>query len=443
MISNGGSDTREAEPVFRRLDSDDDGSVVEREKHDRLSGGQRAGRRRSRRPPSSAAVRAVLAAAVITVLAIALAACGSSSSSSSSSSSTSSGSSGTSAADIVKTAERELKPYYGKVPLVPLPAAPKPGKTGNIYIVLCGKAAEGCTRIGNGAAAALKAIGWKVTVLDGKLAPEPTNAAVLQAVSAKPDGIILSAVSTELIGEGLAAAKKAKIPVVDVGGNDKQGTCSSCVDAELSSEAESNHNGQLSGWFLIKDSAGKANVLALNDSEFPVIKYQLDGLTSVLSKCSGCKVAETVGFTGEDLGLKLTALVQTALQRNPDVNYVYVPYGSASTFVASAIRQSGRDVKIALYATNAPDIEAIRKGEIEVGSVDLPLEYQGWRAMDDLIRLRAGQKPAPYYGQAESTSRPDQKVLDKNDLPPVGKAWNGDPETYPQDLLKLWGVSGK
>jgi ribose transport system substrate-binding protein len=389
----------------------------------------------------SRTVRVALVAAGVLLLTAILTGCGSSSSSTSSSSSSSS--STATGSDIVKTAEAELKPYYGQVPLVPLPAAPKPAKSGSIYIVLCGKAAAGCTRIGDGASSALKALGWKVTVLDGKLAPEPTNAAVLQAVNAKPAGIILSAVSTALIGEGLAAAKKAGIPVVDVGGNDKQGTCSTCVNAELSSEAESNHNGQLSGWFLVKDSGGKANVLVLNDSEFPVIKYQLEGLSGVLRKCSGCKVAETVSFTGEDLGPKLTSLVQTALQRNPDVNYVYVPYGSAATFVSSAIRQSGRDVKIAEYATNAPDIEAIRKGEIEVGSVDLPLEYQGWRAVDDMIRLRAGQKPAPYYGQAETTSRPDQKVLDKNDLPPVGKAWNGDPETYEQNLLKLWGISGK
>jgi ribose transport system substrate-binding protein len=384
--------------------------------------------------------RRVTTAGLAALLCGLVAACGSSDSDESSTApastqaSTAAATATTAGDDIVQTAAAKIAPYYeGEVKFHELPPAPKPEQSGHIFIIPCSAALEGCVRAANGAQEAAKLLGWKTTVIDGKVSPEATNAAVQRAVNEKADGIIMISTSTALAGEGVAAAHKAGIPIVTTTSGNTVGDGPKDVSAEIGSIEANRLDGELAGWWTVKDSGGKANALVLNDTSFTTAPPIADGFKSVLEQCEGCKVADTVDFTGAEVATRLAGKVQTALQRNPDVDYVFVPYGAAGTFASNAIRESGQDVKIVGTSGNASNIDQIRKGDVQVATVDKPLEYTGWEAIDALVRLRGGEEPAPF--------QEDVKVLDETNLPEGGQGWDGDSDYVPV-FKQLWQLDG-
>ncbi len=72
----------------------------------------------------------------------------------------------------------------------------------------------GILGVTNGIQEAAKAIGWKVTVLDSAGSIDGRTAAFGQAMTLKPDGIIINGFDAVEQKPAMEAAKKAKIPMV-------------------------------------------------------------------------------------------------------------------------------------------------------------------------------------------------------------------------------------
>jgi ribose transport system substrate-binding protein len=279
-----------------------------------------------------------------------------------------------------------------------------------------------------GAEAAAKSLGWEATIVDGKNDPQTTNAAVQRAVAQKATGIIVVSSPQSMYSEGLAAAKKAGIPVVTTTAGNKVGADG--VDYDLSDPKEVAAAGSLAADYVISQSDGKANVVVLNDTSFTLLQPFQESLLKRLGECSGCKVEQVVEFTGADVTTRLAGLVSTALERHPDTNWVISPYGAIAIFASNAIRQSGRDVKIISYASDAANNDLIRKDDVQVAAIDKALGYGGWRAVDTLVRLQGGEQMGTY--------EEPHKLLDKSNLPPAGQPWDGD-EDYQAMFKQLWG----
>jgi ABC-type sugar transport system substrate-binding protein len=359
---------------------------------------------------------------------LALGACGSSSDDGgSTASSTTAGTASTApVSTVVAEAQKRVDEHIGPQEFPELEPVADPTRDGHLYIINLSQALVGNVRIADGAKKAAALLGWKSTLIDGKASPETVNAGVQRAVNEHATGIILITVSTELIGEGLAAARKAGIPVVSIVSGNKVGPDG--VDAEVSSVEGSRSDGELIGSYIVAASKGKAKVLVLNDVSVRNIRPTTEGLLSELSRCADCEVVDQVKFTAADVTEGLPGQVNTALSRHPDIDWVTSPYGTAGIFAANAIRQSGRPVKLVSNAGDAANLDLIRKGDVQVAQVDKPLEFLGGLGFYELERVLAGEQPTPYPYIA--------KILDQSNVPASG-AWDGD-EDYLAPFRALW-----
>jgi ribose transport system substrate-binding protein len=310
----------------------------------------------------------------------------------------------------------------------PGPDAPITAPSGRrIVAITCGSQGYGCVQGAQGVKDAGKALGWDVTVVDGKGDPSVWNAAVTQAVSDSADGIVLSAVNPALVSDGLARAKRAGIPVVSLFIPRLSGA--PVVDAYVSTDHESGGKA-LADW-VIADSGGDAHVLVLSEPAFPELVRRGKGFTSELAaECPDCTIADTVDFSIGTMASDLPSLVTTALQSDPTINYVLAPFDSSATFASQGIRQSGRaDVALVSGEGDPDGLQRVRDGAQAVDLATVPA-MAGWAAVDDLARL--------FGGKPIDDNLLPQRLITREDMPSKTGGWAGDVD-YKGTYRKLWG----
>ena len=190
--------------------------------------------------------------------------------------------------------------------------------------------------------------------------------------------------------------------------------------------------GKSIGEWIIKDSGGKANVVAFNDKEFDGVVTQHAGIMDALAKCAGCKAAEQT-FSANQIATNLGQQVVGYLRAHPDVNYLYMPYDPSAFAVAAALRQAGlaQRVKLASLLGDEENLDLIRKGDVQVADVAFDTTYEGYAAVDQIIRYLDKQKLFDPHGE-----NVPMKVLDKTNLPEKGN-WTAD-NGYKEKYLRLW-----
>jgi ribose transport system substrate-binding protein len=316
--------------------------------------------------------------------------------------------------------------------MAPLASFPAPGGAvkapagKRVVAITCSSQGYGCVQGGIGVQEAGKALGWKVTVVDGKGDPGAWNAAIQQAVVAKADGIVLLAVDPQLVSGALAKAKAAGIPVVSTF-IPKLG--SATVDGYASTDHA--QGGKILADWIIKDSGGKADVLMLSEKAFPELVKRNAALTDELaSQCPGCRIAATVEFNIGTMAQQLAGAVTSALQRDPKVDYVVAPFDSSGIFAGQGIRQAGKAgaVKMVGAEGDPNGIQAVQGGTQAIDLATVP-PWGGWAAMDLLVRR--------FAGTPLETAELPQRLFDKSNVP-AGKGWTGDVD-YQAKYRELWG----
>lgn len=315
--------------------------------------------------------------------------------------------------------------------LVAIPAMAEPAKRDGTAVIIPCSFALSCYDQGKAAGSALEELGWSVSYVDGKTAPEPTNSAVMRAVVDEVDGIILIGVPIAFMKQGLEQAKSAGIPVVTITSNNEVGT--NGVDAESMPPDQYAERGKLIAEYIIGDSEAQGKVIFLDDTAQEGLKPYKDAFVEKLQECESCELVQNVEFTTADVQTRLPSLVQNSLQRNPNATYIVSPYSGATLFVQSAIDQAGSDIKLVAHASLAENLNAIRNGEILTATVDQSGMYDGWVGADRLLRVIAGEDISqPLPGQ--------WKIIDSTNIDaiPQGEVWEFDYDFRPV-FLEAWG----
>jgi ribose transport system substrate-binding protein len=153
--------------------------------------------------------------------------------------------------------------------------------------------------------------------------------------------------------------------------------------------------------------------------------------------------AGRINVSASDIGGDLPSMVVSALQRQPNTNYVNCVAGQFCVGVAAAIRAAGFDnVKIiGAYADQASLNEMQAHDTVQAySSFSYPVD--GWRDFDAAVRAVAGAKIA----SAASSGLGDTSVTAWNPAFYVTKASNikdvnvAAPADYQALFKKLWGV---
>jgi ribose transport system substrate-binding protein len=295
-----------------------------------------------------------------------------------------------------------------------------------IVAITCSSQGYGCVQGAMGVQAAGKALGWNVTVVDGKGDPSVWNSAIQQAVVDHANGIVLTAINPALVQGALARAKAAGIPVEETFIPRFPGPS---VDGYVTT----NHveGGKILADWIIKDAGGKANILMLNEPEFPELVQRNKALLAELkANCPGCKVLDTVQLNIGTMAQQLPGAVTSALQSNPGIDYVVAPFDSAAIFAAQGIRQAGKTGRLKLVSAEGDPngIEGVQSGAQAADLATAP-PWGGWAAVDLLAR--------DFAGHPIRTEVLPQRLLVKSNVP-SGKGWSGDVD-YQAKFMAAWG----
>jgi len=314
----------------------------------------------------------------------------------------------------------------------PLPKTPPTGK--KVVFLQCELPA--CERYVSGVESAAGALGWDATVQVFKNAAPA--AGLQQAINERPDYIAITGIPTVALKPQLQAAADAGIPVISCATPDKPGPGGYAVQCGGSLETDADYLGR----WMINDSGGKANVVAVTIPQFPVLNTETDWFDSNLeAKCAGCSFDQLDVSVQEVGGGAVPQKLIAYLQSHPDVDYVYFTFNDLTRGVPAALKTVGLDDKVKLVGA-AADASIMK----EIGSTQdawtiAPNVYSAWVMFDAMARLSVGQDlPAEYTSKVYTSPT---WVVDSSDsaklLEPTGHDWYG-PQDFERQFKDLWQV---
>lgn len=319
-------------------------------------------------------------------------------------------------------------------------STPTPPRDVKLALVACAGTIAGCVAPLSGAAAAAKDLGWTSTMYDGQGDPVTQNKVVTQAINSGATAILLGGIDPAQIGSALELAASKKIPV----GSITQGIApGNGIAFDVGGDYV--QSGVIMGSWIVADSRGAAVVLPTNDKEFASTVTIVNSAIDAVKKCQGCALKETLFFTGSQIGNGLGQQVASALQREPDVNYVIGAFDPAVSDMVPAINNVGIGdrIKIISNVGLTQNLQFIKDGNIQAADVVYDNTYEGYAAVDQLIRVLTGKELYKTPGVT------DMRFAYNENVPQhlVTKENVGDPTvlwTAGNDAVKhyreLWGV---
>ena len=259
-----------------------------------------------------------------------------------------------------------------------------------------------------------------------------------QAVARKASLIVLQgAPPPQLLGPQLAAAKRARIPVLLTHIIDPREPVPAGVNVAV--PAPFQQAARLEADWAIAKTGGKANVLIITSDEvLPTKGIRSAMLNEFKTQCPNCKT-KVVNVPVVDWATKIGTEVKSALTQDPGINYVIPIYDSMAFFAVPAITEAGKQgsVKVATY-NGTPDVlkflQANNVVDMEVGE---NLDWLAHANMDAAFRILSGQKVPTKLDE-----RTPLRVFDATNVAQAGKPPKfsvGYGNAYTVGYAKLWG----
>ena len=405
----------------------------------------------TRRSAQAARLPRMAAAAVALIAAIMLVAgCSSSSTSSAPTASTSatapaSGSdAGTTSSGVPAAVTTLLDAGYKGAFQAPPASGPKAAAAKSVWVISCGQVSASCAEIADAAVSAGQALGWKMTLFDGKLDPTLYSQGILQAIAAHANGIFTVAVDCSIATSPLKQAKAAGIATVGVSNFDCNDPLNDVGPPLYSTYVKySGINGYgttYEDWkkydaaWIIAQTDGKAKVINSYSPGYLVSEYQNKGFMEEMSLCSACSVVDNLGITAtEQAGTGAQEALTTAITQNQSANAIQVGVsGWFGRFANAAIKSSGRtNLTVSGDECDTAAIAAIKAGGPEQMCVARDFGWESWAAMDELNRQFASPGSAP-VGEGLGF-----EIVDKTHNLPSGSTWTA-PFNYESAYEKIW-----
>jgi ribose transport system substrate-binding protein len=394
----------------------------------------------------------VATAVVATLIATACSSSSSSPSSSSVGSSPAASASSSSTASLsssgVPAAVETLLQQGYKGTFQPPPASgPKAATDKKVWVISCGQIAATCASIADAAMQAGQALGWKMTLFDGKLDPTLYSTGILEAIADHANGILTVAVDCADAKSPLEQAKAAGIMTVTVSGFD----CNNSIDPTgppvystyVKYTGINSYGATYADWkeydaaWDIAATDGKAKVINTYSPGYLVSEFQNQGFTDEMKLCTTCSIADELGITATDQeGSGAQDKLQSALLQNPDANVVQVGVDDwFERFANAAFKEVNRsDLEVSGDECSNTAIAEIKAGGPQKVCIGRDFSWESWAAMDELNRQFASPGSAPVDEGLGFD------IVDATHNLPSGDTWSS-PYNFQADYEKIW--SGK
>lgn len=265
------------------------------------------------------------------------------------------------------------------------------------------------------------------------------------AIGQKADAIVLEgSPDPRLLGPQLAAAKKAGIPVISTHLYDEsyiESATKTLPDIAAFVDAHHYRAGTLMADYAIAHSGGNVNAYFLTSNEVHPAAGIADAFRDELTlRCPETCTAEIVSVPVSDWATRVATQVQTALLRDPTINYMVPVFDGMAPQLVAGITQAGKagSVKIIAYNGTASVMQMIQDKNIVVAEVGEPLEWLGWANMDQVLRVLSGVPPV-------ASEKTPLRLFDASNVHEAGTPVNqtdgyGDPDEYRDGYRTLWGI---
>lgn len=252
-----------------------------------------------------------------------------------------------------------------------------------------------------GAAAAAKILGWKFRAIDGRGTVAGQSSALSQAISLKPDGIILGSVDAI---EQKALIDKAEKMGIKVDGWHAGGTAGTLHDPYVFWNVTTNppEVGKAAALLAIAQSDGHANMVVFTDREYAVAIAKSDATVKWMEKCKTCKVLAVKDTPLAHVQARMGQLTSALLTKYGKTwNYSMGINDAYFDFMAPALASAGVKGDQPPYNISAGDgspsaFQRIRSNEYQIATVAEPVNEQGWQTIDELNRAFAGDPPSGF-----------------------------------------------
>jgi ribose transport system substrate-binding protein len=290
---------------------------------------------------------------------------------------------------------------------------------------------------------AADAVGAELVVYKNQGEPSQWVQGIRTAIAQDADAITLLAQDPGLLGPHIAAAEREGIPVVVLRTTGEEEPCQADPDGDTYGTTcvpgPFEQAGRLEADWVIADSGGDANVLVITSNDARSTRSLVRAMTDEFkTRCPGCE-ARYVDVAIPDWAREVRGEVQSALVRDPKIDYVIPIYDSMSQYVVPAIKAAGASerVKIATFNGTPFVLEMVQDDDIVQMDVGENLSWIGWASMDQAFRVIAGEKPL------DSENTPlrvfdDANVGDTGEPPEFDRGYG---RAYVDGYKRLWGVS--
>lgn len=250
---------------------------------------------------------------------------------------------------------------------------------------------------------AARAKGWATTVIDSNGSADQGNSAIQNLVQRKVNGIIVNVFPSTSMALGLAAARRAHIPVISQGGGLANGVAAS-VDV---------NGADVITQRMARDMGGKGSVLAFTYHTGAPCRLRERYFDSVVSKYPGIKVTknevQVPGFVQS--GSQYATAWLANHQAGSGNLAIWGCWDGPDIGAISALRQNGRtDAKVYGFNGDADALQAIKSGTMTASMYFDPIA-QGKQVVGVLSQVIAqGPRWAPRTVYAE------QIVVDQKNI---------------------------
>ncbi|WTB19553.1 substrate-binding domain-containing protein [Streptomyces sp. NBC_00829] len=290
----------------------------------------------------------------------------------------------------------------------------------------------GVAGVAKGVEEAAKTIGWKVRVIDGEGTPAGIQAALSQAITLKPSGVVIGGFDPRLTSQQVARAQAADIPVIGWHAVDSPGPSE---NAGLYTNVTTNVEdvAKISADWIIARSNGNAGVVVFTDDSIPFAKNKSELIKRELAACSDVRLLTSVNIPIPDASSRTPQAVSSLLSRFQNswtysvaINDLYFA-DAAPAFRAAGKPGSGPPFNIGAGDGDPSAFQRINSEQFQAATVPEPLSQQGWQIIDEFNRAFA-DRPASGYVAPVHIATADNS----------SGATSWDPSGYREAYEKIW-----
>ncbi|MFF3085476.1 substrate-binding domain-containing protein [Streptomyces nojiriensis] len=290
----------------------------------------------------------------------------------------------------------------------------------------------GVSGVAKGVEEAAKAIGWQVRVIDGDGTPAGIQAALSQAITLRPSGIVIGGFDPQLTSQQMARAEAAHIPVI---GWHAVGSPGPSVRPKLFTNVTTKVEdvARISADWIIARSAGDAGVVLFTDDSIPFARNKAELIRKELATCSGVRLLSYENIPIPDAGIRTPQAVSSLLSRFQD-EWTYSAAINDLYFAdaAPALRAAGRPGSGPPFNIGAGDgdpsaFQRINSEQFQAATVPEPLNQQGWQIVDEFNRAFAGRPASGYVAPVHIATAGNSHG-----------ATSWDPTGYREGYRRIW-----